>query len=150
MVILPLAICRDYRPIPELDRYEPEGLDEDEDLSELSPGARARAEAAMNERDRRTGMGRMPRGLLYGELCLWHRQNYSFFCVYVYVYTDTQSLYSDVCAYLEYVLHPGMCSTVRCIKCAFKVQPKMPFFWSCFRGDAALLWCVFNLKSDAD
>lgn len=64
----PLAICRDYRPIPELDRYEPEGLDEDEDLSELSPGARARAEAAMNERDRRTGMGRMPRGLLYGEL----------------------------------------------------------------------------------
>lgn len=43
---------------------------DDEDLSELSPGARARAEAAMNERDKRIGAGRMPRGLLYGELCL--------------------------------------------------------------------------------
>ncbi|KAI5607553.1 DNA replication licensing factor MCM2, partial [Silurus asotus] len=54
----------DYRPIPELDRYEAEGLD-DEDLSELSPGARARAEAAMNDRDKRIGIGRMGRGLLY-------------------------------------------------------------------------------------
>ncbi|MCJ8744513.1 hypothetical protein PDJAM_G00119570 [Pangasius djambal] len=54
----------DYRAIPELDRYEAEGLD-DEDASELSPGARARAEAAMNDRDKRMGMGRMPRGLLY-------------------------------------------------------------------------------------
>lgn len=72
MDILTLIICRDYRPIAELDRYEAEGLD-DEDLSELSPGARARAEAAMNERDRRMGVGRMPRGLLYGKLCVWHR-----------------------------------------------------------------------------
>lgn len=69
MEILPLVVCRDYRPIPELDRYEAEGLD-DEELSELSPGARARAEAAMNDRDRRVGLGRMQRGLLYGEPCL--------------------------------------------------------------------------------
>uniref|UniRef100_A0A8C1Y7Y3 DNA replication licensing factor MCM2 n=1 Tax=Cyprinus carpio TaxID=7962 RepID=A0A8C1Y7Y3_CYPCA len=58
---------RDYRVIPELDRYEAEGLDEDEDLSELSPGARAEAEAAMRQRDREQGlgMGRIGRGLLY-------------------------------------------------------------------------------------
>lgn len=60
---------RDYRHIPELDRYEAEGLD-DEELSDLSPGARARAEAAMNVRDKRVGMGRMQRGLLYGKRCL--------------------------------------------------------------------------------
>uniref|UniRef100_A0A8C9TYW0 DNA replication licensing factor MCM2 n=1 Tax=Scleropages formosus TaxID=113540 RepID=A0A8C9TYW0_SCLFO len=54
---------RDYRPIPQLDVYEAEGLDDDEDLSELSPGARAAAEAAMRARDRM--QGRMRRGLLY-------------------------------------------------------------------------------------
>ncbi|KAG5275181.1 hypothetical protein AALO_G00144480 [Alosa alosa] len=57
---------RDYRVIPELDRYEAEGLDEDEDLSELSPGARAAAEEEMRRRDREQGIsGRMRRGLLY-------------------------------------------------------------------------------------
>lgn len=61
-------MCRDYRAIPELDRYEHEGLDEDEDLSELSPGARAAAEEEMRRRDREMGAaGRMRRGLLYGE-----------------------------------------------------------------------------------
>lgn len=65
-VIVPL--CRDYRPIPALDRYEAEGLDMDEeDLSELSPGARAAAEEAMRRRDREEGIsGRLGRGLLYG------------------------------------------------------------------------------------
>lgn len=59
---------RDYRVIPELDRYEAEGLDEDEDLSELSPGARASAEEAMRRRDREQGVsGRMRMDLLYGE-----------------------------------------------------------------------------------
>lgn len=58
---------RDYRPIPELDRYEREGLDlDDEDLSELSPGARAAAEEVMRRRDREQGLsGRLRRGLLY-------------------------------------------------------------------------------------
>ncbi|XP_034021825.1 DNA replication licensing factor MCM2 [Thalassophryne amazonica] len=58
---------RDYRAIPELDRYEAEGLDlDDEDLSELSPGARAAAEEAMRRRDREQGLsGRLRRGLLY-------------------------------------------------------------------------------------
>uniref|UniRef100_A0A8C7GEJ8 DNA replication licensing factor MCM2 n=1 Tax=Oncorhynchus kisutch TaxID=8019 RepID=A0A8C7GEJ8_ONCKI len=55
---------RDYRAIPELDRYEEEGLDLDEELSELSPGARAAAEDAMRRRDREQG-GRLRRGLLY-------------------------------------------------------------------------------------
>nr|AAM28219.1 DNA replication licensing factor [Danio rerio] len=61
------AMERDYRVVPELDRYEAEGLDEDEDLSELSPSARAEAEAAMRRRDREQGlgMGRIGRGLLY-------------------------------------------------------------------------------------
>ncbi|CAG10746.1 unnamed protein product, partial [Tetraodon nigroviridis] len=59
---------RDYRPIPALDQYEAEGLDMDEEeLSELSPGARAAAEEAMRRRDREEGIsGRLRRGLLYG------------------------------------------------------------------------------------
>ncbi|XP_010771363.1 DNA replication licensing factor MCM2 [Notothenia coriiceps] len=59
---------RDYRAIPALDQYEAEGLDlDDEDLSELSPSARAAAEEAMRRRDREPGAsGRLRRGLLYG------------------------------------------------------------------------------------
>ena len=43
------------------------GVDE-EDLEELSPGARAEAEREMRKRDREEGVaaGRMRRGLLYG------------------------------------------------------------------------------------
>jgi DNA replication licensing factor MCM2 len=67
--VFPPPSPRDYRAIPELDRYEAEGLDLDEDeLSELSPGARAAAEEAMSRRDREQGLsGRLRRGLLYGE-----------------------------------------------------------------------------------
>ena len=63
------ALVRDYRAIPALDQYEAEGLDlDEEDLSELSPGARAAAEEAMSRRDREQGVsGRLRRGLLYGE-----------------------------------------------------------------------------------
>ncbi len=63
------SLLRDYRAIPALDQYEAEGLDlDDEDLSELSPGARAAAEEAMRRRDREQGVsGRLRRGLLYGE-----------------------------------------------------------------------------------
>ena len=66
LVSLLIPLSRDYRNIPELDQYEQEGLDLDEDLSELSPGARAAAEEAMRRRDREQG-GRLRRGLLYGE-----------------------------------------------------------------------------------
>ncbi|XP_062270636.1 DNA replication licensing factor MCM2 [Scomber scombrus] len=63
------AMERDYRAIPALDQYEAEGLDlDDEDLSEMSPGARARAEEAMSIRDRAHGVtGRLRRGLLYAD-----------------------------------------------------------------------------------
>lgn len=61
-------LLRDYRAIPALDKYEEEGLDLDEELSELSPGARAAAEEAMRVRDREQGVsGRLRRGLLYGK-----------------------------------------------------------------------------------
>lgn len=68
-LVSPPSLLRDYRVIPALDQYEAEGLDlDDEDLSELSPGARAAAEEAMRRRDREQGIsGRLRRGLLYGE-----------------------------------------------------------------------------------
>ncbi|CAM5154293.1 unnamed protein product [Natator depressus] len=59
---------RDYRPIPELDVYEPEGLAlDDEDVEELTASQREAAEQAMRQRDRELdrGLGRMRRGLLY-------------------------------------------------------------------------------------
>lgn len=69
MATASLSSPRDYRIIPELDRYESEGLDlEDEDLSELSPGARAAAEEEMRRRDRDQGVsGWRRRNLHYGE-----------------------------------------------------------------------------------
>ncbi|KAF4522245.1 hypothetical protein B566_EDAN009089 [Ephemera danica] len=53
----------DYRPMPALDRYDPNMLDE-EDYDVLSPGARAAAEEELGRRDRELG-GR--RGLEYDE-----------------------------------------------------------------------------------
>ena len=61
--------CRDYRPIPEIDVYEPEGLaPDDEDVEELTASQRAAAERVMRQREREAGrgLGRMRRGLLYG------------------------------------------------------------------------------------
>lgn len=62
------CLCRDYRPIPALDQYEAEGMDMDEEeLSELSPGARAAAEEAMRRRDREQRIsGRQRTELFYG------------------------------------------------------------------------------------
>merc|ERR1711962_508777 len=59
----------DYRPMPGLDRYDRELLDED-DYNMMSEADRAAAEAAMRQRDRAEGRradGRMRRGLLYDE-----------------------------------------------------------------------------------
>merc|ERR1712223_2074157 len=59
----------DYRPMPGLDRYDCELLDED-DYNMMSEADRAAAEAAMRQRDRAEGRradGRMRRGLLYDE-----------------------------------------------------------------------------------
>lgn len=62
-------VFRDYRHIPELDVYEPEGLaTDDEDVEELTASQREAAERAMRQRDREMehGLGRMRSGLLYG------------------------------------------------------------------------------------
>lgn len=60
---------RDYRPMPGLDRYDPNLMDDDSDLEALSEGERAAAEAEMRRRDRAQGRfpGRMRRGLIYGD-----------------------------------------------------------------------------------
>lgn len=46
---------RDYRPMPALDRYDPDVLDE-EDYDNISQTDRQAAEMAMRRRDRETGM----------------------------------------------------------------------------------------------
>jgi len=59
----------DYRPMPGLDRYDPDALDDD-DFNMMSESDRAAAEAALRQRDRTEGRradGRMRRGLLYDE-----------------------------------------------------------------------------------
>jgi hypothetical protein len=43
--------------MPHLDRYEEEGLDRNEEFSELSFGERRAAEAEMRKRDREAGIG---------------------------------------------------------------------------------------------
>ena len=62
-------LCRDYRAIPELDVYDQEGLDDQDDFSEMSMGERAAAEREMLKRDHEEGRatGRMRDGILYGE-----------------------------------------------------------------------------------
>ena len=62
------TIFREYRPIPHLDTYEGDNLD-NEDYDTLSPGARADAERQMRKRDRQEALttGRMRPGLLYDE-----------------------------------------------------------------------------------
>jgi hypothetical protein len=54
--------------MPELDRFEEEGIDDNGDLSELSMSERMAAEREMRKRDREemAATGRMRRGLLYG------------------------------------------------------------------------------------
>lgn len=54
----------DYRPVPHLDRYEIDELDQ-EDYSDISQGDRAAAEAEMRRRDRAAGVHRDDRELFY-------------------------------------------------------------------------------------
>ena len=62
------AMENDYRPMPHLDTFDPDLLDEDE-YEALSEGERQAAEASMRKRDREEGRGegRMRRGLLYDD-----------------------------------------------------------------------------------
>ena len=59
---------RDYRPIPELDVYDANNLD-DEEYEALSPSARAEVDRLLRKRDREEalGKGRIRPGLLYGK-----------------------------------------------------------------------------------
>jgi DNA replication licensing factor MCM2 len=50
--------CRDYAPNELLDRYSDTGLNDDEDVEELSITARRAAEAKMARRDRMEGKGK--------------------------------------------------------------------------------------------
>lgn len=61
------VFCRDYRPMPALDRYDRDALD-DEEYSEISQGDRVAAEAAMRRRDRDAQVRRGDVDLLYGKL----------------------------------------------------------------------------------
>lgn len=62
------ALHRDYRAIPELDRYDAEGMEDNDDVSDLSMSERMAAEREMRKRDRdeMAATGRMRPGLLYG------------------------------------------------------------------------------------
>ncbi|XP_052065124.1 DNA replication licensing factor mcm2-like [Mytilus californianus] len=59
---------QDYRPIPALDVYDQEGLDEG-DFSDISESQRAAAEREIRQREKEEGVlyGRMRRGLMYEE-----------------------------------------------------------------------------------
>lgn len=87
-VLINYLFYRDYRPIPALDRYDGNELDED-DYDAMSPGARAAAERDLQRRDREEGAGRRDAdGILYGLYCfqdnikltiiIENYQNYSF------------------------------------------------------------------------
>lgn len=59
--------------------YDQEGLDDEDDFSELSEGQRQAAEREMRQRDREEGIltGRMRRGFMYGEyneLSYWSKK----------------------------------------------------------------------------
>lgn len=66
--LLIIVIFSDYRPIPALDVYDANILDEG-DYDMLSETGRQEAEAEMRRRDREDGRtaGRMRKGLLYGK-----------------------------------------------------------------------------------
>ena len=51
-ITVTLILLSDYEHRPELDRYEHEGLDDRDDLQELSYGQRREVEAQLNREDR--------------------------------------------------------------------------------------------------
>lgn len=77
---------RDYRPIPGLDRYDGDELDQD-DYDAMSPGARAAAERELLRRDREEGTGRRDADyILYGMYCVTYLSLLEFFirfCAFV-------------------------------------------------------------------
>lgn len=59
-------LSSDYRPIPALDRYDPDALDDD-DYESISQTDRMAAEREMARRDREEGLGRGGQELMYGK-----------------------------------------------------------------------------------
>ena len=66
---------REYAPIPELDAYGSEGVD-DEDYDNITAEQRARAEKEISRREKQEALasGRLRPGLLYGRLRQTDRQ----------------------------------------------------------------------------
>lgn len=62
----------DYRPVAELDRYDPEGIDQENDFDNMDVEDRIAAEREMRKRDRKEGrsmtQGKIKDSLLYSEL----------------------------------------------------------------------------------
>jgi hypothetical protein len=62
-----VCMYRDYRPMAHQDVYDPENIDDDVSVSDISIGGRMDLEAEMRRRDRAEGRTKtMRRGLLYG------------------------------------------------------------------------------------
>lgn len=57
---------RDYRAIPELDKYDDDVLD-DSEYSQLDPSDRLAAEREMRKRDHEEGRGRLRHDILYDD-----------------------------------------------------------------------------------
>ena len=93
-----LFICRDYRAIPALDRYDTEIMD-DEDYEGMTAEERLAAEAALKRRDRERGIaaGRMRRGLLYGWFFICHRLGWHRFPMAVITPISTAPEKTHVC-----------------------------------------------------
>lgn len=62
-------LSSDYRPIPALDRYEQDVLDDD-DYDAISQTERMAAEREMARRDRDEGLHRGGQELMYGKYCI--------------------------------------------------------------------------------
>ena len=62
---------RDYLAHPTLDRYDPEGIDDQSDYSPMSIRQRQEADKLMDRRDRRFGDPAARRALLYGIDIAW-------------------------------------------------------------------------------
>ena len=82
---------RDYLAHPTLDRYDPEGIDDQSDYSPMSIRQRQEAEKLMERRDRRFGDPAARRALLYGIGIGWRSSSRIDFVVF---YLEMTALYT--------------------------------------------------------
>lgn len=101
----------DYRPMPALDRYEQDVLD-DEQYSDISQGDRRAAEQVMRRRDQEEGARRGDVDLLYGQLQL--SCQLKLFCIIDFRYPSNQlKLYSK--GLVRYCLSKGIKNPLFCL-----------------------------------